>query len=578
MTRIKPLRLSIALMLTLIFLAPAFMMPATAAAAAPAVTALPATDIEDESATLNGRLTSDGDYDVVEYGFYYDDSSTVSTTDDKEIAGTSDLEDEESFEAIIVGLEADTRYYFRAYIIYEDSRDNRRLLLSTNSRAFTTSDSSAAAVPAVTALAATDIEEEAATLNGRLTADGDYDVVEYGFYYDDSSSVTASDDKEIAGTGDLEDEETFDATIDNLDPDTRYYFRAYIIYEDSSDDARTVLSTNSRYFDTGDSGIEDRPEVTTDAATDITARSARLNGEIESSGISDITEYGFYYGTSSSTSTKKRVGSRIDEGDDFDYRLTGLRSDTRYYFKAYARNSEGISYGSVRSFFTEEGEERPSVSTKAPTTSGSTATLYGVVTAEGDSNIESYGFYYGTSSNPTIRIKVGSSVDEDDTFNYRLTSLAPGTYYVKAYAVNDDGTAYGTVRQFRIAGFAAPSLFWIGSPIYSINGVYQTGEAAPYIKNSRTYLPIKPVGNSIGISDSAITWNAVNRNVTLTKGNTTVRLQIGSPIMYVNGVAVMMDTAPEISNSRACLPIAHVVKVFGYTAYWDGSARSVTIR
>lgn len=75
-----------------------------------------------------------------------------------------------------------------------------------------------------------------------------------------------------------------------------------------------------------------------------------------------------------------------------------------------------------------------------------------------------------------------------------------------------------------------------------------------------------------------IVWNANTRTVTLTKGTTTVRLEIGSPIMYVNGSAVTMDTAPEISNSRACLPIAHIVKIFGYTAYWDGASRAVTIR
>ncbi|NLN86634.1 MAG: copper amine oxidase N-terminal domain-containing protein, partial [Syntrophomonadaceae bacterium] len=118
----------------------------------------------------------------------------------------------------------------------------------------------------------------------------------------------------------------------------------------------------------------------------------------------------------------------------------------------------------------------------------------------------------------------------------------------------------------------------IGSPYYNIRGNYQTGEAAPYIKNSRTYLPIRPVGNSVGIADKDIVWNAAARTVTLTKGNTTVRLEIGSPIMYVNGSAVRMDTAPEISNSRACLPIAHIVKVFDYTAYWDSSSRAVTIR
>lgn len=437
-------------------------------------------------------------------------------------------------------------------------------------------EAAAATLPDVKALAATGIKDDSATLNGRLTSNGTYDVVEYGFYYDDSSTVTATDTKVIAGTGDLADEETFDADIDDLDPDTRYWFRAYIIYENSRE--RTVLSTNTRYFITADSAAEDRPEVSTDSATRITSSSARLNGEIDTEGISRITEYGFYYGTKSTPSTKKKVGSRIDEGDDFSYKLTGLRSDTRYYFRAYARNAEGISYGTVRSFFTEEADEKPSVTTKSVTTGDGSATLYGVVSGEGDSDVEAYGFYYGTTSNTPTRIKVGNRIAEDKTFSYQLTGLAPGKYYVKAYATNDGGTGYGTLRSFEVTRSSAPSVFFIGSSYYNIRGTYQAGEAAPYIKNSRTYLPIRPVGNSVGIADNDMVWNASARTVTLTKGSTTVRLEIGSPIMYVNGSAIRMDTAPEISNSRACLPIAHIVKMFGYTAYWDGTNRAVTIR
>lgn len=442
--------------------------------------------------------------------------------------------------------------------------------------AFLLPATASAAAPDVTALNAASIDDDSATLKGRLTAEGTYDVVEYGFYYDDSSGVSTSNKKIRAGRGDLDKNEEFEASVSGLKPATRYYFRAYIIYDNNRE--RTVLSKNTRSFSTTDSAMKDRPEVATDSATRITSNSARLNGEIDSIGDSRITEYGFYYGTNSSPSTKKKVGSRVDEGDDFSLNLTGLKPDTRYYFRAYARNGAGISYGSVRSFYTEKGEKKPSVTTKAVTAGDGYATLYGVVTAEGDSDMEAYGFYYGTTSSTSTRIKVGNKIAEDKTFSYQLTGLDPGTYYVKAYATNDGGTSYGTVRSFAVTGTSAPSVFFIGSPYYNIRGNYQTGEAAPYIKNSRTYLPIRPVGNSVGIADNDIVWNAAAQTVTLTKGNTTVRLEIGSPIMYVNGSAVRMDTAPEISNSRACLPIAHIVKVFDYTAYWDSSSRAVTIR
>ncbi len=444
--------------------------------------------------------------------------------------------------------------------------------------AFLTPATAAAAAPTVTALPFTYIDDESATLNGQLTSDGDYNVIEYGFYYDDSSTVTTSDTKKVAGTGDLEDDEEFDASVYNLDPDTRYYYKAYIVYRDGSGNRRTALSLNTRYFTISDTENEDRPEVTTDTAASITYNSARLRGEIVSEGSSNITEYGFYYGTTSSASTKKKVGSSIDEGDDFSYKLTGLKSDTKYYFKAYARNSDGIAYGSVRSFYTEEGDEKPSVTTKTPVTGDGYVMLYGAVADEGDSDIEAYGFYYGTTSSTTSKIKVGTNIAENKTFSYKLTGLNPVSYYVKAFATNDSGTSYGTLTRFEVAAPAAPSVFFIGYPYYNIRGVYQAGEAAPYIKNSRTYLPIKPVGYSVGINDADIVWNANSRTVTLTKGSTVVKLTIGSQVMYVNGSPVLMDVVPEITNSRTCLPIAHIVKVFGYTAYWNGVERSVTIR
>jgi len=443
--------------------------------------------------------------------------------------------------------------------------------------AFMMPSTATAANPAVTALAATEVDEDTATLNGRLTADGDYDVIEYGFYYDDSSTVTASDVKELVGIGDLEYRETFDAVIYDLEPDTRYYFKAYIVYKDRLGARRIVLS-DTRDFTTSDIEVKGVPMVTTDAATSITFDSARLNAELDSDGDSEIREFGFYYGTTSATKTKKRVGTRIDEGDTFRLGLTDLKAGTKYYFKAYARNDQGTAFGTVRSFTTKK-VLLPEVTTRTTTTGDGFAILNGVVTDQGGSSIESYGFYYGTGSDPTTRLKVGNSIAEDRDFSYRLSSLDPNrTYYVKAYATNQDGTGYGKVTSFKVNAARSPSVFIINSSWYNIQGSNQLGDAAPYINNNRTYLPIRPVGKAVGLNDADIIWNPTFQTVTLSGRGTIVHLTIGSRTMFVNGNPVVMDVAPEISSNRACLPIAHVVKAFGYTAIWDGSARSVTIR
>jgi hypothetical protein len=103
-------------------------------------------------------------------------------------------------------------------------------------------------------------------------------------------------------------------------------------------------------------------------------------------------------------------------------------------------------------------------------------------------------------------------------------------------------------------------------------------DAAPYIKNNRTYMPVRYVAYAMGLTDANIVWNGATNTATLTKGSTSVILVIGSRIMYVNGAPRTMDVAPEITNNRICLPIAWVASAFGCTATWNGTAKTVTIR
>lgn len=125
----------------------------------------------------------------------------------------------------------------------------------------------------------------------------------------------------------------------------------------------------------------------------------------------------------------------------------------------------------------------------------------------------------------------------------------------------------------------AVSTFVIGNTIYQINGVDQAAmDQAPYIKNDRTYLPLRFVAYGLGIGDNGIIWDAVNQTVTLMKNDKVVQVKIGSTTMLVNGAAITMDTAPEITAAgRTCLPIRFVAEAFGANVAWDAATQTATI-
>ena len=125
----------------------------------------------------------------------------------------------------------------------------------------------------------------------------------------------------------------------------------------------------------------------------------------------------------------------------------------------------------------------------------------------------------------------------------------------------------------------AVSTFVIGNTVYQINGVDQAAmDQAPYLKNDRTYLPLRFVAYGLGIGDNGIIWDEVNRTVTLMKNDKVVQVKIGSTTMLVNGAVITMDTAPEITAAgRTCLPIRFVAEAFGAVVGWDAATQTVTI-
>lgn len=114
----------------------------------------------------------------------------------------------------------------------------------------------------------------------------------------------------------------------------------------------------------------------------------------------------------------------------------------------------------------------------------------------------------------------------------------------------------------------------IGSFIYEIDGERQEMDTAPFIKDSRTFVPIAFIALALG---AEVKWNAILKTVTITKGKTRVELYVNKKYYYVNGRRYEMDTAPFIQDSRTFVPISWAALALNCRVAWVKSERKVQI-
>ncbi|RLD49963.1 MAG: hypothetical protein DRJ05_20260, partial [Bacteroidetes bacterium] len=103
------------------------------------------------------------------------------------------------------------------------------------------------------------------------------------------------------------------------------------------------------------------PTVTTDSASNITSSSADVVGEIIDIGWSTVTQYGHCWSTSPEPTIDDDLFNlgTSDTTGIFISNLHNLASFTTYYVKAYAINSEGVSYSADTTFTTAIGNGAP---------------------------------------------------------------------------------------------------------------------------------------------------------------------------------------------------------------------------
>jgi len=184
----------------------------------------------------------------------------------------------------------------------------------------------------------------------------------------------------------------------------------------------------------------------------------------------------------------------------------------------------------------------------------------------------------------TVKIKYGDS---------KTFTIIPNSGY-KISNVKVDGVSVGAVSSYTFNNVTSDHtisvafekeitetviILQIGNSTFTVNGISNTLDSPPIIKNSRTLLPIRAIIEALG---GTVGWDTTAKKVTVTLGSTTIELWIGKSIAKVNGVDTSIDSAnpkvvPEIINSRTMLPLRFIAENLGCDVQWDGTTKTITI-
>lgn len=344
----------------------------------------------------------------------------------------------------------------------------------------------------------------------------------------------------------------------------------------------TITCSNSAGFDVAsetvtfnddDDNDGERPDVTTNPATNIDRDEAILRGDVDGNGLS--TRVWFEYSrdkddVEDGDGTETSEQSTGSGSQDFSRRITGLRENTTYHFRAVARNSEGTDLGNIRSFRTDDDdddndddEDRPTVDIFANPTSvnynGSSIITWRSTDADScrssggtsgwsTSNRGRSGTFYANSLTRDTTFSITCENDEgtdSDSVTVRVGNIIVNnnrpTVYIYADSTN---IAYNSATTVRWSTTNATSCFASGGSV-GWAGTRSIGPGSFYtgsLTGSRTY--VLTCSNSAGSDTDSVTVSVRPRIITTTPPSPT------SLVLITSSIDRNQPILPTLDNTR----------------------------
>jgi FlaG/FlaF family flagellin (archaellin) len=190
--------------------------------------------------------------------------------------------------------------------------------------------------------------------------------------------------------------------------------------------------------------------VNTKEANEIKATSVKLHADVQSPDAGEITDRGFYWTANDSAATVLKNKISLGPGSgEFSYLLKNLQAKKAYSFFSYAISDRNNGQGNVKAFSTLEYRVA-TLSTDTVKNIGITnALMGGEITYDGGKVVTDRGICFSQTKAPTIKDLKISVGDGEGKFAIVASQLKENTlYYVRSFAINSIGIAYGNERNF----------------------------------------------------------------------------------------------------------------------------------